>query len=283
MASETITITITASAGDGPLTVSDAMRQVSDFFEVLETSGGEDVSTIVTWELVSARKESPFQVTARAISKVPGFPAEPIARREKIALKSSFNEIMSGHIPDSMGPKATETFKRMFARTLNGIGRTDILLDPQDAPIIIVERSARTAISAFEATDRVQLVEVDHSRIEMGSVDGDVLLTGPYRGQPAIQVRERLTGQELWCVFSPELAQTVGPVHNWSETWANRRLLLTGQITYGKDGRIRLVYAYAAADIDPKPLRYADIADPNFTGGLSASEYVKSLWEEEVG
>jgi hypothetical protein len=283
MAPEQITIIISAKAGDGPLTVNDAMRQVSDFFEMLEAAGGQDASAI-SWELVSARKESPFQVTARAISRTPGFAAEPIARREKIALAASLNEIVSGRVPDEMDARATERTKRIFARTLNGIGRMDIQFDEQGPPLIIVERIARTAIAVLEATERDRSGgEQDQSRIEMGSIEGDVLLTGPYRGQPAIQVRERLSGQEIWCVFSPELAQTAGPEHNWSETWANRRLMLSGQISYAKDGRLRHIYAQAVQDVDPRPLQYSDIADPNFTGGLSASDYIKSLWEEEVG
>lgn len=281
MAPEKITVTITSSIGeDAPLTVSDAMSQILDFFELLSAAGGDQAS-LIDWQLVDVAMQSPLRATAEAIPKMPGVATEPIARREKVALESSFERmVVRGEVPEWMNDAARSRAKALFGRNMNGIGRMDIQFY-EDAPLTrIDQRQARIAVEAIENVEKAS-TEADLSRVEMGSLEGDVLLTGPYRGQPAIQLRERLSGLDVWCVFAPELAKQVGPQHSWEETWRNRRVLITGRITYSRDGRIRLVYALGLKDLDPSPLEYRDIADPHFTGGLAASEYLESLWEEE--
>lgn len=285
MAPETVTVTIRSSVGeDAPLTVDDAMRQILDFFQLLEAAGGEEAA-LIAWQLVEISINSPLHATARAVAKVPGIDVAPIARREKNALAHSIEDmVLHAEVPDWMDDATRARAKSLFARNTNGIGRTDIQFY-EDTPLTIIDqRTARAAVTAIDQAEKVRTVpRQDLSRIEMGSVEGDVLVTGPYRGQPAIQIRERLSGSEIWCVFSPELAETAGPQHSWAETWTNRRVFVTGQITFSRDGRIRHVYALGMEDVDPKPLTYKDIADPNFTGGLGVSEYISSLWEEEVG
>ncbi len=58
---------------------------------------------------------------------------------------------------------------------------------------------------------------------------------------------------------------------------------MTGEISYRSDGSILRIQATDMLPVDTRSLDYADIADPNFTGGLAPAEYVKALWEEEVG
>jgi hypothetical protein len=282
---ETVTVVIRSSVGDdAPLTVNDAMRQILDFFELLSAAGGDEGS-FIDWQLVEVAMRSPLSATAEAISKEPGVPAEPIARREKVTLASSIEDmVLRSAVPTWMNEHARETAKALFARNMNGIGRTDIQFE-RDAPLTIIDqRQARVAISAIERFEKELLsLQEDLTRIEMGSVEGNVLWTGSYRGNPAIQVRERMTGADVWCVFVTELAEKIGPRYSWATTWTNRHVLVTGQIIYSRDGNIRNVYASYIEDIDARPITYKDIADPNFTGGLGASKYIESLWEEDVG
>ena len=89
MAPERVTVTISSSAGESePLTVTDAMRQILDFFDLLATAGGKD-GNLISWQLVAISMNSPLKATAQAISRVPGVLAEPIARREKAAVRHS--------------------------------------------------------------------------------------------------------------------------------------------------------------------------------------------------
>lgn len=259
------------------------MRQILDFFALLAAAGGEQTS-LIDWQLVEVTMRSPLRATAQAVPNLPGIAAEPIARREKIALASSIAAMVrSEPIPDWMDEPTRERARALFARNMNGIGRMAIQFE-DDAPLTIIDQNrARIAVETIDSERRVYLPEEDRSRIEMGSVEGDVLLTGPYRGQPAIQLRERLSGADVWCIFTPEVAESIGPNHSWAETWRNRRVLVSGAINYGRDGLIRRVNVSSLRDIDPRPLSYGEVADPNFTGGLAASEYIESLWEEDVG
>jgi hypothetical protein len=56
---------------------------------------------------------------------------------------------------------------------------------------------------------------------------------------------------------------------------------VTGRIAHRKDGQVSQVNADDIEPVDWHPLRYKDIADPNFTGGLRASEYITTLWDED--
>jgi hypothetical protein len=287
MASEKVTVTITSSIGeDAPLTVNDAMRQILDFFELLQAAGGDEAS-LISWQLVDISMKSPLHATARAVAKTPGIVPEPIARREKARLAESLQSLAKrSAVPDWMDANARQKVSHIFERNLNGIGRTDIQFNDNEPVQIIVSNVARTALETLrrhEAIEQLQAQQLDLSRKEYGSIEGDVLETTTHYGHPAIRVRERLTGEELVCILSDELAAKSGPQHSWSEVWGNKRVLVTGQITYKKDGKIGQVNAIEIETIEAPRLTYRDIADPNLTGGLSAVDFLNSLWDEGVG
>jgi hypothetical protein len=287
MASERVTVTVESSIGESaPLTVEDAMRQILDFFELLDAAGGDRASTIV-WTLVAISMKSPLQATAEAVSAYPGVVAEDIARQEKATLSAAIHEMTDlQQVPQWMAPADRDRARRMFLRNTNGIGKTSIRFD-EDKPLTVIEpkraNSAVITLEQFEYMELAPRVEIDLSRDEYGSIEGFVLSEAPFRGQPAIRLRERLSGTELWCVFSPQVAGRAGRSHSWEDSWSNRRVSVTGKISFGKDGRPRAAYVTDIDDIDVTPLEYGDIADPNFTGGLSPSDYVASLRVDERG
>lgn len=47
--------------------------------------------------------------------------------------------------------------------------------------------------------------------------------------------------------------------------------------------RIRRVNAMNIQSVHSRPVSFSDIADPNFTGGLPIREYLRHLWDDEVG
>jgi hypothetical protein len=284
MTPERVTVTIRSSTGEeAPLTVQDAMRQILDFFDLLSAAGGEE-GKVVSWRLIAVSMTSPLSATAQAFSDAPGILAETVARREKNQLSNLFREITEqGDVPDWMDDATRAKARAFFNRNLNGIGRTDIKFDEEAPLTVIVERSARTAISAFERSERVE-AEDDLSRSEIGSVEGNVIRLETYHGQPAIRLQERLHGWQFPCVLSPPLADHIGHQHDWAEVWTGRRVQVSGQILFRAAGHIGRVYATEIKLIDERRLTYADISDPNFTNGLSARDYLNQLWEEdEVG
>jgi hypothetical protein len=284
MTPERVTVTIQSSAGrEAPLTVQDAMRQILDFFDLLSAAGGEE-GKVVTWRLVDVSMGSPLSATAQAFSDVPGILAETVARREKDQLSYFFQEVMEkGRIPEWVDDAIRAKARSFFHRNLNGVGRTDIKFDENIPSTVIVERSARTAISAFEYFEQVDL-DADLSRSEIGSVEGNIISLDTYYGQPAIRLEERLHGLQFPCVLSSSLAEQVGHQHDWAEVWTGRRVQVSGRILFRPAGHIGRVYATDIKPVDHRRLTYADIADPNFTNGLSPREYLSRLWEDdEVG
>lgn len=283
MAPERVTISLVSSAGeDAPLTVDDATRQILDFFEMLSGGVGEE-GKLVSWRLVKVSMDSPLSITAEPFSDVPGIVANEIARREKATLANWIEEATTrGRVPEGLPPYVRRRAQSFFERNTTRIGRTVIELDDQTPPVVIVERVARTGISAL-AEAAAEEAPPDLTRTEIGSIEGYVLEATTFYGRPAVRIRERIMGAEVLCVFSNDLAEHVGSEHHWSDVWQGRRVLVTGEISYRQDGSIARLMATDVINIDARPLSYEDVADPNFTGGLGRADYVRTLWEEEVG
>jgi hypothetical protein len=283
MAPERVTISIASSAGeDAPLTVEDATRQILDFFEILTAAAGDD-GKLISWRLVSISMESPISVTAESFSDIPGVPVNEIARREKAALAKSIEDLTAKRPPPSRMRRAVRQHARaFFERNTRSIGRTVIRLDDTEPPIVIVDRTARAAVSALEAVSPPSDTS-DLSRTEVGSIEGYVTQAFTSYGRPAVGIRELLTNTTVSCVFSEELAERIGVEHNWRDVWRGRRVLVSGNVVYRQDGAIARVIATDMVTVDGTLLTYADIADPNFTGALEPADYLRTLWEEEIG
>lgn len=119
--------------------------------------------------------------------------------------------------------------------------------------------------------------------MEYGSVEGQIAETTTYRGIPAVRIRAWLTGKEFLAVFGAELAERIGRQHNWEEVWSGQRVRVIGQISYRRDGTTIRVRATDMQLIRPKPLRYQDIADPNFTNGRTPLEHLAHMWGNDDG
>jgi hypothetical protein len=253
---ERVTITVRSNIGDeGTLTVQDALRQVLDFFDLLTD----------------------------AIK--PGVPVDVIAHRGKESLKAAIRNLTSGQRPPSwMDRSARAKARSILQRNVNGVGRTDIRFDDQSPVEIIVEKTARAGLLTLEKADIEQAeAELDLSHRENGSVEGELIDATTHYGAPAIRIRERLTKAEVTCAISRDLASRVGQLHNWEEVWAGKRVLVVGEITYNKDGGIGRVLATDILTVEPEPLRFEDIANPNFTRGRSIADHLAELWSGEDG
>ena len=285
--SERVKIIVQSSlGGDGPLTVRDALQQVLDFFELMEVAQGTDKeSRAVTWRLAEISFASPLQATGEAISSDPAVAIDLVAKRAKTRVFDSFNQIIKKKtVPDWVDDHAERLIKSLLQRNTNGVGRTDFQIDPKAPLVTIVEKSARAGLVTLEQADLARIAaQADLTRTEYGSVEGDVIKTETYFRRPAIVIRERVTGKDVSCILSDDLAKTVGPLHNWSEVWSSQRVLVSGEIFYDKYGDISRVSVEEIIPIKPPNLTFSEISDSKFTSGLDIPDYLDKLREGEIG
>lgn len=283
MPSERVTLTVRSNIGEeGPLTVEDAMRQILDFFEVLvDAQEEEENGRSVSWQLVNISMQSPLEASAEPFAFDPAIATEIIARRAKNRVVHAFNEITTtGRVPSWVKPSTREKVRRILKRNTNGIGRTDIKISDSEPIVAIVEKSARAGLLTLDRSDlETAAAQEDFSRTEIGSIEGDVIQTTTYHKKPALVIRDRVSGHDVVCVLSSDLADAVGPHHRWDEVWHSRRVLIGGELFYRPDGQVARIGATEFATIEPMELTSVEITDKNFTGGLSPVKYLEKIRE----
>lgn len=132
---KSLSITVHPSVhGAEYLSVSDAMHQVLDVIEALEkaeTAGGGERQ--IVWRLTEAHTNSPpFTVTAEA------FPVDPVvsinleASRVVSMFGSSVRGLLDGSEPVPISHEMAQPLKRALLRNLNGVGRTEIVIDDEE-------------------------------------------------------------------------------------------------------------------------------------------------------
>jgi hypothetical protein len=272
---EKITVTLDAPGVGMPLAADDAMRQFLDIFEMLKSAGGDEASPVL-WELVGASMNSPITIVCQAVAKTPGVDIEKIAHREKAVLSQSLSELITTHrVPRWMDGNVRARAKNLFRRNTNGIGRTNIQFDDEPKKsTVIVESAARAVLSILETYERELIETEDKSRREVGSIDGIVTKAATFYGRPAVFVLDRITGTEIPCILSDDMIVTTATEHSWAEVYRGQRVLITGSIKYGRDGRIERIESFRVKNIVSPKIKEADIVDPMFTGGMGVSEYV---------
>jgi hypothetical protein len=114
---------------------------------------------------------------------------------------------------------------------------------------------------------------------EHGSVEGFVQsIERDGFGRPLLWLRHRLTGEGVKClVFGPARAEL--ETHQIRDVWRNRRVQVYGMLHYRSLGILNQIEAINVRFLrDRTELPTADdIADENFTGGLSSEEYLERL------
>ena len=276
-----------SGGGEDALTVADAMQQVLDYFALLSKAEARDPASRVSvvWRLESATTNSPFTVEATAISSDPELPVDRQALLARRSLQEGLTKLLRGEAkPLWLDDDAETVIRRVLARNLNGIGRTDILVAEDEPPIILDHRSARRAQNYLDlkAAEEAALVE-DLSRKEHGSIEGNAVgLTTHYR-KPALVIRERLSGRDLKCVLPVATADSIGSQHQWNEVWSNQRIVVSGLCHYDKLGNLFQIDADEIGRLEARDVSIADIRDPDFSGGLTPQQHLDMLWGQDNG
>ena len=196
---EKFTIVITPPHQDhGNLTIEDAMRQVLDALELLQRSDSD--SDQIVWRLLHASTNSPFTVVGVAQPCQEGIDVAYLAKRQKSQFEQNLKVLEKGEVPDAWADKRSrEIAKSFIARSQNGVSRTQILLDPESKFEFTPDSVARAAMAFVEPEPPSFKTQTRY-----GSIEGTFLEVGHYYSKPAIRIRERLTGDDLWCFVDEE-------------------------------------------------------------------------------
>jgi hypothetical protein len=221
---------------------------------------------------------TPATLEAEAVSKVPGFRVEDIARYEKTTVSEAIVDLSSHRtVPQWMDNESLLRARALFKRNSNGIGLTRIGFSSDGlSDALITRATANVAVATIESFEAELRARTDKSRTEVGSIDAVVIAAETYYGRPALRIKSRISGEAFTCVLPDELAQTTGMERNWWEVWCNRRVLVFGEIKYSRRGGIDRVIVSHITNIDPPPLTEEEIVDPNFTEGLPVGQYIEA-------
>jgi hypothetical protein len=280
-----VTVIVRASAAHPDLlSVQDAMRQVLDFFDLL-TPETQDGGGLI-WNLTLATTNSPLTVVGEAASLNPQVDVTVVARLQRQAVAEQLRSFTAGQRPSrAVSKRRRETYRRIFNRNSNGIGRTDAFLDIPNSPILITPSIAIAGISALaeEGREFDALVLDDRGREEIGSIEGQLIDVGTEYNQPAILVRERKTGADIWCRVDATLKHKISEEVRFEDVWDRKRVIVRGRISFDLSGAIVRVRATSVAPVETRQMTINDIKDTGFTGGLSIDKYLDRLREGEIG
>ena len=281
---ERIVVSVDAPA-DRPdlLKVQDAFTHILELFD-LATHSESDAENVVVWRLVSVSMQSPLTVVSEAVSARPGVDIDQIARAQKAEFGRNYSELRQGRVPKiwSMGI-ARKTARSIFQRNCDGIGQTNINIDPDNKAspeIVVTPVDAEVVVQALDdATNDI----APKIKEQVGSVEGFMVQVGTHYNRPAILIRERKTGMEVWCVVPDEFRSQIAGEANFDDVWNGRRVLVHGRISYEKSGQIARIFATHIHRVDAHPVAVESITDPSFTNGLSVSEYLEKLRDGDLG
>jgi hypothetical protein len=260
------------------LMIRDVVDQVRDIFDLADSDNPS-----VAWKLVSATTNTPLTIAAEMVAMEPDITPNQLAafatERTK-ELKDGFAALARGTVLPSwtQGRKAT-ALKRLLTRCMNGIGTTDIQVNDEPEQETLTPQRAEIALRALDAAQPA----IDRSRAENGSVEGEYLEIGTHYAHPAIRIRERKTGAEIWCWVSENDLERFSDRIRAADVWRHKRVRARGKIYYNSSGDVLHVEARDVQLAEVRHVELDEVRDPDFTGGLSVSEYLNRLREGNLG
>jgi len=263
-----ISLTIDSSSlHGGALAVEDVMSQVLDCFRLLKE--GDSIS----WKVVFAKMQSPFQITCEPYSDVlPVFDVDIMASLAKEKFESRIISLLEGELPSAWSTGETLTCaKSILKRSQNGIGRFDIDFNDELPPISIVPPMAINALR------KICIEKESWARDELGSIDGVIVDIGFNYSKPAFRIKDRLTKEEIWCLVPPEMVDYISGTTEPKDVWHGQRVIVDGVIKYDKDGHVARIVVNEITKVKKSGVMLTDIIDKNFTDGISPVEYINIL------
>lgn len=272
------------SCGDGAPEVRGVLRQALDILEILK--GVEYAVTeerglygeSIDWHITDAAKNSPFvlELTPR-----PRENSTDIDRITPLVVRATMEGIRFlmevGDLPPYFSGDMVEKTRRIFRRVMNGLDAT-VMNAPgyADTPrISITGKSARFAISNQKRLKTKELVY----RRELGSVEGHISkIQREKDGRLIVWLTSRIDGKIIKCVGEASAFDGIGE-NMVAEVAQGLRVLVLGILKYEKPRKIGVVETYEIRVFkkNEELPDICDFVDPDFTGGLEASEYLRRI------
>jgi hypothetical protein len=280
--SQKLVVSVDASQdGTELVTVQDVFMHVLELFQLVNDSDPMSQDK-VAWRLISVTMNSPLTVTAEAVPRYPFAFIDDSAASQVTAFVSNYNELKEGRIPlDWARPEPKRLAGRLLARNRHIINRTIIksIDGPPVADVEITSESAKFAeMEVLKNTPPISKV-----KDQIGTLEGKLLQVHFYYGQPAIQIIERKTKQEIWCVVPERFQHEISQSTSVEDVWRGSRVIVKGRISYGNDGKISRVSATSVKQMESIEISDNSIVDREFTGGLSGSEYLEKFRDGKLG
>jgi hypothetical protein len=278
--SERISFVISPSGGPyhDLLTIHDAMQQVLDLVGLLS----DDQSGVV-WALAYAATNSPpFTVQAEAVSLRPGIDITLPAKSQKRSFYANLEEIKVGKLPEewSSGNKRTHVTS-LLTRNQNGIGRTEVALDAETAPVVFDKAIAEKAIEQLSPPSDLSAPQ---RHTEIGTLEGVLVDITTYYDGPAIKVRDRRARRDIPCLITTDIRDSIASVTNSKTVWNHGRVRVHGRISYDDQGKIVNVEADDVTLLETsRKISYQELHDRDFTGGKSVADYLDDVREGRIG
>lgn len=275
----TIKLSIKARGESDSPTVDDLLEQVRDYFDILrgvEEAIAEDGTQAIEWRIVNASANSPISLEAQPFAKA--FAVSISERAELVTRQTAYGlrQLQTRHErPTYFSNRVLLRAERLFERVTNGLQQTTVDYGADLPHMDLTPALARAAI----ANTRTVLRPDSKPYKEQGSVEGTAQSTErDGYGRPILHIRQRLTGESVKCVVSgPALAEL--EAHRIGDILKGRRVQVYGLLHYRALGILQQVDTISLRFLrDRSELPTADdIADENFTGGLSSEEYLARL------
>lgn len=270
---------------DAPL-LSDLIEQIQDFFAMVH-----GVSNTLTgnaaqqfdWRVVGLSKNSPARLIVEAVpfrGHVDG--PDLAAEAADVTAAGLMQLISTGDRPAAFDDNVIDAADRFLRRMTRGLTETTIATPGLAAPEFAIGTVA--AVEGLRHIERVREVEPVHPYRELGSFEGFIQNVGADGwGRPFIIIRSRLTGVDVKCFVSGDALRALEDEPVADVVWRNRRVIAQGILKYRSVGKLSQAEVSSldfVSALTPQ-IKLADIVDPDFTAGLSSSEYLERLRDGE--
>jgi hypothetical protein len=277
--SKTIKLSIKARGESDAPRVDDFLDQVRDYFEILdgvEQAIAEDGANAIEWRIVAASTNSPIALEAQAF---PTAFATNIDRRADMVVRQTafgMQQIkLTRERPSYFTDKVLSKAERFFERVTDGLDSTVVEYGDDLPRLEVTPAVAREAA----ANVRSVLAPPDKPYAELGSIEGTAKsIDRDGWGRLILHVHGRLSGEEIKCVVTGDAATVLGE-HQIQDVWRSRRVQVYGVLHFRGLGKLQQIEATSVRFLrDRSDLPDVDdIADPDFTGGMTSEEYLARL------
>ena len=272
-----------ADGRDAP-TVDDLLCQVQDLVFILHEVEGaiaQDGSQELVWLVTNATKSSPITLEVTPVPSTFGMNVDLRAANVVGATARGLHGLReSSEPPMYFNDAAIASAERVSTRVTNGLATTTI-----DCSEYIGEPSVElTPDVALQTKTNIEKLKSPKpiTYRELGSVEGYIArveLDG--YGRPLVWIRTRLDNELVKCISQNRGLDRIGHLEV-SEVLKGLRVLVHGIIHYKDLAKIKEVHAEGVQVFPPdNELPDSDsIVSPNFTAGVEASAYLKTLRED---